>query len=309
MAEGERRLGRGLDALLGDYMAAAEEGSERRIPVSAIRPNPFQPRRRVGRDGLAELMESIRENGLLQPLVVRPAGDEGWEIVAGERRWRCLVELGWEKAPAVVRELSDRQMLVLALVENLQREDLSPVEEAAAYRRLIEEFELTQGEVAERVGRDRSTVANTLRLLSLPEEVQEMLAEGGLTAGHGRAILAVEGEERRRSLAREVVEKDLSVRATERRARRMVRERDREEADASGDGPGRGEREGAAAAAAVARRAERALERALGTQVQVSSSRKADGGRIAIVYHDPEEFERIVRLLAGDEAEDLFGGP
>lgn len=275
--------------------------------MSAIRPNPFQPRRRVGPEGLEELMESIRENGLLQPLVVRPAGDEGegWQIVAGERRWRCLVELGWEKAPAVVRELSDREMLVLALVENLQREDLTPVEEAAGFRRLMEDFGLTQQEVAERVGRERSTVANTLRLLALPEEVLEMLSDGSLTAGHGRAILGVGGEERQRALARDVAAKGLSVRATERRVRRLKREEEGEGGAAAG-----GERSpGGGAAGAVARRAERALERALGTQVTISASGGGSEGRIAITYHDADEFERIVRRLGGEEAAGLFEEP
>jgi ParB family chromosome partitioning protein len=278
-----------------------EEGesrsAEREIPVERIRPNPFQPRTEFEPSSLAELVESIRANGLLQPLVVRPAGEE-WEIVAGERRWRALQELGRKRAPVVVRELGDEQMLVLALVENLQRESLSPVEEALGYRQLQEGFGLTQLEVAERVGQARSTVANALRLLNLPNSVQAMLASGKLTAGHGRALLGLEAEEAQLALARKVVADDLSVRATERRVRRLK------------DGGGRktGGRGGRSTRRdPVADRAGQILERALGTQVKVSL-RGAEEGEIEVVFHDADEFERLVRLMAGGDAAELFDG-
>lgn len=298
----ERRLGKGLDALLGEYMEEDEQvaGAERQLQVSEIRPNPFQPRTDFESEALGELVESIRENGLLQPLVVRPAGD-GWELVAGERRWRALRKLGWERVPAIVRELDDDQMLVLALVENLQREGLSPVEEARGYRQLVESFGLTQQEVAERVGRDRSTVANTLRLLKLGDEIQAMLGDGRLTAGHARALLGLDDPEARRASAEKVVADDLSVRATEQLVRRMKRE-DGEGAD---DGDGSDEENGGKRDP-MARRAEQVLERALGTQVKVSL-RGAESGGIRVSFHDSEEFERLCRLMAGAEAEELFG--
>lgn len=299
MAEKETRLGKGLGALLGEYLEEEHESGERQVPVDQVRPNPYQPRTDFEEGALAELVESIRANGLLQPLVVRPTA-EGWEVVAGERRLRALRKLGWSTAPVVVRELSDQQMLVLALVENLQRENLSPIEEGQGYRSLMEAFDLTQSQVAERVGKDRSTVANTLRLLQLDDEVRRMVSSGELSAGHGRAILGLDGSEAQVELAREVVEKDLSVRATERRVR-TLREGDGQEDDDedTGTSPRRED--------PVARKAEQLLERALGTQVSVGLS-GTDRGEIKVVFHDAEEFERIVSLLIGQEAGELFDG-
>lgn len=297
MAKGERRLGRGLGALLGEYELEDEpRGPEHEVPIDRVRVNPFQPRRRFDDDSLDELAESIRRNGLLQPLVVRPAAD-GYEIVAGERRWRALKRLGHERAPIVVRELSDDQMLVLALVENLQRENLSPLEEAAGYRQLIEEFGLTQEEVGRQVGRDRSTIANTLRLLTLPDPVRELLEAGRLSAGHARAILGIEDEEDQAALARTVAEKGLSVRETERRVR-IAREGD--------GGPrktrsGRKEPSGAAARDPVVRRAELVLERALGTQVRVRATAD-ETGEIRITFHDADDFARLLQIIVGEDA-------
>jgi ParB family chromosome partitioning protein len=298
LAEKETRLGKGLGALLGEYLDEEHESGERQVPVDQVRPNPYQPRTDFEEDALAELVESIRANGLLQPLVVRPT-EEGWEVVAGERRLRALRKLGWSTAPVVVRELSDQQMLVLALVENLQRENLSPIEEGQGYRSLMEAFDLTQSQVADRVGKDRSTVANTLRLLHLDDEVKRMVSSGALSAGHGRAILGLDGSEAQVELAREVVEKDLSVRATERRVR-TLKEGDGQEDD-GGSGTSTRQKD------PVARKAERLLERALGTQVSVGLS-GSDRGEIKVVFHDAEEFERIVGLLIGQEAGELFDG-
>ncbi len=308
MAEDQTRLGKGLGALLGENVGdggdGSASGSERQVPVDRVRPNPYQPRSEFEAGSLGELVESIRENGLLQPLVVRPAGD-GWELVAGERRWRAIRELGWERAPAVVRELEDDQMLVLALVENLQRENLSPLEEAAGYRKLIESFDLTQKQVAERVGRDRSTVSNTLRLLNLEGHPRELLAAGRLTAGHARALLGLERRRDREALAEEIVEEGLSVRETERRARRIKAggdgSEDPGEGDEEGEGGGRGDDD------PVARRAEQMLERALGTEVRVRLEGRRKG-EIGVVFHDGDEFERLCALLAGDDADSLFGG-
>lgn len=292
-------MGRGLGALLGEYLEEVERAAapEREVSLGLLRPNPFQPRAGFEDETLDELAESIRRNGLLQPLVVRPAGS-GWEIVAGERRWRALRRLGWEKVPVLIRELTDEQMLVLALVENLQREDLSPLEEAVGYRQLIDGFGLTQQEVARRVGKDRSTVANTLRLLALPEGVREMLAAGELTSGHARAILGLEEEARQLALAREVAARGLSVRETEERVRELRRER-------GGGKPRRAK--GARPPDPVIRRAEAILGRALGTEVRLRVKSGASG-EIRIPFHDADDFERLLRLLAGEASvERLLG--
>lgn len=295
----ETRLGKGLGALLGEYLEEVDRpvGAEREMELDRISPNPFQPRREFAEAAIEDLAASIRENGLIQPLVVRPRGEEGWELVAGERRWRALRLLGWERAPAIVRELRDEQMLVLALVENLQREDLSPLEEAAGYRQLVEEFGLTQQEVGERVGRDRSTVANTLRLLALPPEVRELVAGGTLSAGHARAILGLADPPAQVRLAREVVDRGLTVRQTERRVRRLRAEEDDEVAsepvpDRSPD--------------PVARRAETLLERQLGTEVRVRPGEDGARGEITILFHDADDFERLLQLLAGEAAGELL---
>ncbi|MDT8435750.1 MAG: ParB/RepB/Spo0J family partition protein [Gemmatimonadota bacterium] len=301
MPESRSRLGKGLGALLGDILEETEARGDqpvREVDVSAVRSNPFQPRREFDETTLGELEASIRENGLLQPIVVRPAG-RGYELVAGERRLRALQRLEWTQAPAIVRELSDEQMLLLALVENLQREGLNPIEEAVAYQQLIDGFGLTQSRVARRVGRNRSTVANSLRLLTLPGEVRELLASGAMSAGHARAVLAVDDEEARLRLAREIVASDLSVRDAERKARAM-----KDGTGRKGARKGRGE---AGRADPVARRAETLLSRALGTGVRVRL-RGRESGEVRVPFHDAEEFERIVRAVLDEEASrELFG--
>src|SRR5690606_36876761 len=218
----QKRLGRGLGALLGEYLPEDTTASDgfRTVPTAHIVPNPFQPRREFAPEALAELEASIRENGLLQPLVVRPAGSGApagaeWELVAGERRLRAVRGLGWAEVPVVVREMDDRTLLVLAIVENVQREGLSPLEEAEGYRQLIEDFGYTQKEVAESVGRERSTVANLLRLLHLPPSVQRLVSAGTLSMGHARAILGLGDERRMADLARRAADDGLSVRAVE----------------------------------------------------------------------------------------------
>jgi ParB family chromosome partitioning protein len=291
-----RRLGKGLGALLGEYLEEPTSGEIpiRELDVGRIRPNPFQPRRQFEDDSLDELEASIRENGLLQPLVVRPSGPD-FELVAGERRWRVLTRLGWEKVPTVVRPLSDEQMLVMALVENLQREDLGPLEEAVGYQQLVDGFGLTQKAVARRVGRNRSTVANALRLLTLPPEVRGLLSDGVLTAGHARAVLSVEGEAEQVALARQVASRGLSVREAEALARRGRKQgkpggkRDRRKEDP------------------VARKAAVLLSRVYGTDVKVSL-KSSTSGEIRIPFRDPDDFERVTRELLGeDESTDLFG--
>lgn len=288
------RLGKGLGALLGEYMPTEEGGAAaagaRSIKTLRIVPNPFQPRREFEPESLAELEQSIRESGLLQPLVVRPApagAAEGaeWELVAGERRWRAVRRLGWTEVPSVVREIDDRAMLVLAIVENVQRAELSPLEEAAGYRQLIEEFGFTQAEVAESVGRERSTVTNLLRLLQLPPSVQRMLDEGKLAMGHARALLGLNDERGMAELAREAVHRGLSVRNVEERVRRR-------RADPSPSIP--------TPADPHVRNLEAELQRALGTAARIRLS-GAERGRVEIPFFGTEDFERILELLLGPE--------
>jgi ParB family transcriptional regulator, chromosome partitioning protein len=292
------RLGKGLSALLGEYLpeeAAQTDRGYRSVDVALIAPNPFQPRREFTSEQLSELENSIRENGLLQPLVVRPAqaatpaGAE-WELVAGERRWRAVRRLGWTEVPVLVREMDDRTMLVLAIVENVQRAELSPLEEADGYRRLIEEFGYTQKEVAESVGRERSTVANLLRLLQLPVSVQRLISEGALSMGHARAILGLSDERRMGELARRAAEQGLSVRAVEEHVRRARK-----------PGQGRSSRQevkGNGALDPHVKRLEGELQSLLGTAVRIQLARGTTG-RIEIPFYGHEDFERVMELLLG----------
>lgn len=291
------RLGKGLGALIAEYVdtdAPIDAASVRTVRVGAIEPNPYQPRREFKDEELAELMGSIRENGLLQPIVVRPApSDSGaeWQLVAGERRWRAITRLGWEEVPAVVREMDDRTLLVLALVENLQRSQLTPLDEAEAFRQLQDEFSLSQAQIADAVGRERSTVANTLRLLQLPASVRALLEDGSLTAGHARALLALEDERAIADAARKAVDNEWSVRETEAYASKSRR------AGKTKDGA-RARRD------AAERRLEEELQRLYGTAVRIRSSGR-NKGRIEIPFYTAEDFERIFEELAGVPVSDL----
>src|SRR3989454_143216 len=281
-ALGRRRLGRGLEALLGPTREEAErEGSLVELPVREIRPNPFQPRQDVDAASLEELKSSIQQAGLLQPVVVRTAASGGYELIAGERRLRACQALGWERVPAVKREVDDRTVLTLALIENLQRDDLSPVDEGRGYDRLIAEFQLTQQDVADAVGRDRSTVANALRLLKLPEAVLAMLHGGELSVGHARALLALEDPRVATTLAREAVAQGLSVREVEDRVR-------------GGRAPERRPRlkRGMGQAPEV-RRVEEALRRRLGTDVRVTL-RARGKGQLHISFYSNEDLARVL---------------
>jgi ParB family chromosome partitioning protein len=288
IAAGRRRLGRGLEALLGPTREEAErEGSLVQLPVKDIRPNPLQPRREVDPTALEELKSSIQQAGLLQPVVVRPApGGSGFELIAGERRLRACQALGWEKIPAVRRDVDDRTVLTLALIENLQRDDLSAVDEARGYERLIAEFELTQQDVAIAVGRDRSTVANALRLLKLPDAVLQMLHDGHLSVGHARALLALDDPRTVTALAREATAQGLSVRDIEDRVR-------------GGRAPERRPRlkRGLAPAPEV-RRVEDALRRRLGTDVRVTLRAKGKG-QLHVAFYSNDDLARILELILG----------
>lgn len=285
-AAGRRRLGRGLEALLGPTREEAErEGSLVELPIQEIKPNPFQPRKTVDPAALEELVSSIKQAGLLQPVVVRRANG-GYELIAGERRLRACQQLGWERIPAVQREADDRTLLTLALIENLQRDDLSPVDEARGYERLIAEFKLAQQDVADAVGRDRSTVANALRLLKLPEVVLQMLHEAHLSVGHARALLALEDPRIVTNLAREAVAQDLSVREVEDRVR-------------GGRAPERRPRmkRGLGVAPEV-RRIEDALRRRLGTDVRVTLRAKGKG-QLHVAFYSNDDLARILELILG----------
>ena len=287
-AAGRRRLGRGLEALLGPTREEAErEGSLVELAVADIRPNPYQPRRDADPVALEELKASIRRAGLLQPVVVRAARAEaGYELIAGERRLRACQALGWERIPAVRREVDDRTVLTLALIENLQRDDLSPVDEARGYDRLIAEFNLTQQDVAEAVGRDRSTVANALRLLRLPAAVLGLLHEGRLSVGHARALLGLEDPGAATALAKEAVDHGLSVRDVEDRVR-------------GGRAPVRRPRlkKGLGQAPEV-RRIEDALRRRLGTDVRVTLRSKGKG-HIHVGFYSNDDLARLLELMLG----------
>jgi ParB family chromosome partitioning protein len=277
-------LGRGLASLIPQR--AADQPTTLEIPIARIRPNPHQPRKRFGAEELASLTDSIREHGVLQPILVSETVD-GYQLVAGERRLRAAQAAGLERVPAVIRQLADREQIELALVENLQREDLDPLETAEAYRQLIEEFGFTQDDVAQRVGKARSTVANTLRLLDLAPGVQAAVADGRLTEGHGRALggLAVELQDR---VLDSVTGQELSVRQTEELVRRLREPKP----EPTGPLTRRTDPE--------LERVEEDLRRSLGTKVSLARSRR--GGRIVIEYYSDEELGRLYERLTGGTA-------
>ena len=275
----KRGLGKGLSALIPG--AGQEVGNEvLELAVSTISPNPNQPRTAIDEEHIAELADSIKKVGVLQPIVVRPHAD-GYQIIAGERRWRAARAAGLDKVPVRVMMCSETEALALALIENLQREDLNPVEEARGYRRLIDEYHMTQSELADRVSRSRSAVTNALRLLDLPDDILEMLYNGQISSGHARAVLSVPDEDRRHTLARKCVEEGLSVREAESLAKLL-----------------------AAGASVQPRRpltpksykiVARKLRRLLSTNVRVRQTTKK--GKIEIDFHDEDDLERIMRLL------------
>ena len=293
--EGPRRLGRGLEALLAVHASnaepsAADRSAMRNIALSRIRPNPFQPRRTFDPQELQELEASLRANGLLNPVTVRPAKTGGgYELIAGERRIRAAARIGWTEIPAVVKEIDDRALLTLALVENLQRADLNPIEEAEGYRQLLGDFDLTQAQLAEAVGKERSTVANMLRLLQLPAVVQQLVHQKELTLGHARALLTLEDEQTLIALAREIVAEGLSVRAVEERARGGAPAKKRR---------GRKGADPADARAVALRAAEAEVRRYLQTDVRVVQ-REQGKGRIEIDFYSTDDLDRLLDLIMG----------
>lgn len=293
------RLGRGLGALLGDYMESTPATREDiappgGLPVRAIAPNPFQPRRTFDPDDLAELASSIEVNGLLQPILVRrSASGRTYDLVAGERRLRAVRQLGWTEIPAMVREVDDRTLLVLALVENLQREELGPLEEADGYQALRETFGYTQQEIADAVGKSRSAIANTLRLRGLPPSVRRLLVEGDLTMGHARAMLAVEDPLKAADLAREAAAGGWSVRETERRVRELSKS-----SQESPKEPGKPVSKKPDPALGAL---EDALADHFGTRVAIQW--KGQGrGTIRVSFQSARDLERVFAAMTGKEA-------
>lgn len=300
---GRDRLGRGLGALLGEYMHEGviperETRGADKVAVRAIAPNPFQPRRTFRAEELTELATSIRVNGLLQPILVRRSiSGRSFELVAGERRLRAVKQLGWIDIPAQVRDVDDRTLLVLALVENIQREELGPLEECQGYHLLREKFGYTQQEIAEAVGKSRSTVANMMRLAALPPSVRRLMDDGTLSMGHGRAVLAVEDPVKAADLAREAAARGWSVRETEKRVRDLLNRGQTEES------PGK---DGQAKPDPAVGALEDALVDHLGTRVQIQWKGKGKGA-IRIVFQGTRDLERVFAAVTGREATEVVG--
>jgi ParB family chromosome partitioning protein len=306
-----RRLGRGLEALISTSKQRETSDSTtgplarsttdlQTLRVSEISPNRFQPRRVFAESELAELESSLRASGLLQPITVRPREGGGWELVAGERRLRAANRLGWTEIPAIVRDFDDRTMLTLALVENLQRTDLNALEEAEGYQRLIEEFELTQQQVADAVGKDRTTITNLIRILTLPLAVRQMVEQGHMSAGHARALLVVKDARHQLDLANEVVARQLSVREVELRAREIA------------GGPQKRSSSVTRTASASpdhnsdpeVRRLEELLRRHLQTDVSIQQAGN-DRGVVRISFYSPDDLERVLDLVLGKHRSDF----
>lgn len=281
-----KRLGRGLEALLGPISRqdAETSGALQELPMASIRPNPYQPRSRLDEPQFSELVTSIETSGLLQPIVVRKHLD-GYQLIAGERRWRAAQKLEWQKIPAVIKEADDRTLLTLALVENLQRDNLSPIEEATSYQRLLDEFQASQADIARLVGRDRSTIANALRLLKLPREVAEMVDGRRLSEGHARALLGLTDRAQMTKLAQAAAERGWSVRDLEAKVR--------------GRRPATARKESSRPAPTGHRRIEDALRKRLGTDVRVTARRRGRG-LISLSYYSEDDLARVLELLLGE---------
>lgn len=282
-------LGKGLDALWGDTTLQDQAGGSVTIPVAQIEPGLNQPRKHFDEEALAGLAESIRQHGIIQPLTVRRLSSGYYQIIAGERRWRAARMAGLAEVPAIVIEADDRMVMELGLIENLQREDLNPMEEAAGYRSLIEDYGLTQEEAAQRVSRSRPAVANAMRLLALPQEVQWLIEQGNLSAGHGRALLSLPTPEEQIAFAEEIMVHHWSVRETEERIRRILHQMNQPD-EPKEDAPLK----------IYFQEAERKLTADLGRKVTISQGKKK--GKIALEYYDQEDLELLMQALATLEA-------
>lgn len=319
-AEKPRRLGRGLEALLAvtqqttaQRPGAAAEGQAvasgdpaslvQRIPIGSIRPNPYQPRKEFRDEELADLEASLKATGLLQPITVRSAGRGAFELIAGERRFRAATRLGWEDIPAIVRDVDDRTLLTLAIVENLQRVDLNPLEEAEGFKRLIDEFGLTQQQVADVVGKDRTTVTNLLRVLGLPEGVRTLLRDGAISLGHARALLGLNDPGAMQGLANTVAAESLSVREVERRVR-AANDPSVDVWKKAPDAQPAPRPDGAAPVDPQLKLVEDRLRRRLQTDVSLTVS-GSDRGTIRIGFYSPDDLERLLDLILGKDRSDF----
>lgn len=281
-----------MSALLSETPTTANE-ELREVDIDLIEPNNVQPRTRFDETQLDELAQSIKTNGVVQPILVRKTDGGRYQIVAGERRWRAAQRAGLQRIPSVIRDVPDDKMLELALIENIQRQELNAIEEAYAYKRLIETFNLTQETVAQRVGRDRTFVTNYLRLLRLPEDIQLLVEENKLSMGHARALLGIDDADKQREIARSVIERSLSVRDTERTVKRVV---------AGGDSsPSAISTAPEKAIDANTRAAESKLRRRLGTQVHILPNQSGDGGKIEVQYYNDADLQRVYELIMGTQ--------
>ncbi|MDO8290796.1 MAG: ParB/RepB/Spo0J family partition protein [Parvibaculum sp.] len=299
--ESPSRLGRGLAALIGDDAAFALGDDQvpaprgvREVPIEFLRANPFQPRHIFREEELADLSNSIREQGILQPIVVRPVAGEidAYEIVAGERRWRAAQRAQLHQVPILIKELTDAQSLEIAIIENVQRADLNAVEEAAGYDRLMQQFDYTQEKVSKLIGKSRSHVANTMRLLTLPASVRNLIEQGEITAGHARPLIGLEGAE---AMAREIATKKLSVREAEALARK------------ASTGTTAPRKSGGSAARAEKDADTAALERNIAEQLglKVEINHDGEGGEVTVTYKSLEQLDEICRRLAGRGAQKI----
>ncbi|MDD5937923.1 MAG: ParB/RepB/Spo0J family partition protein [Clostridiales bacterium] len=293
----ERGLGRGLDALFGDTSLQTQGDGPLSLPISQVEPRPGQPRTRFDQESLADLADSIRIHGIIQPLTVRRLSSGYYQIIAGERRWRAAKLAGLSEVPAVVIEADNKKAAELAMIENLQREDLNPMEEARGYQSLIEEYGLTQDEVAQRMGKSRPAVTNALRLTTLPDTVCQLLEEGRLSAGHGRAILSAEGKSAQRQLAQRVIEEGLSVRQTEALAKKMNREAElaRDGVPAKPDDPYKMYRDAAA----------KELSDRFGRRVAIVHGAKK--GKVELEYYNDDDLNDLLDLLEQIKAQPKGG--
>ena len=289
MAAKPRGLGKGLNAIIGADIVSEVIDRPRAIevPVDRLSPNPFQPRRSFTEEGLEQLAESIRHHGVIQPIVVRPSG-EGYELIAGERRWRAAQIAGLQKIPAVVRELDNPGMVQVALIENLQREDLNPIEEASAYRRLMDEFDMTQEQLSSAIGRSRPAIANAVRLLNLPAQIQRAVEERRLSEGHARCLLAISDQGEQLRVAAAIIANGLNVRQAEELVKGTTRNVSRETI------PRRTSKEDPDAVRLTQRLGER-----LGTRVKLSGSVRK--GKLEIEYYSTEDLDRILEIILGSE--------
>jgi ParB family transcriptional regulator, chromosome partitioning protein len=284
-----RRLGRGLEALLGTGggLASSDEGALKSIPIAQIVRNPFQPRTEFSANELAELEESLKASGLLQPISVRRrSGKDGFELIAGERRLRAATRLGWKAIPAIIKDIDDRTLLTLALVENLQRSDLNPIDEGEGYQRLTKEFAMTQQDIADTVGKDRTTIANMLRILQLPDAVRKHLQNGKLTIGHAKVLLGLDEPTRVQELAEEIVRDGLTVRALEHKLRSLVdpkKKRSGRPRNANRESP-------------EAKSIQDRVRRHLQTDIVLAVGKNVRG-TLTIHFYSAEDLERLLELM------------